>query len=100
MLENIIFTGGIGSLIFTCFLLFFDLSGWVRYIRDEEGRFQNKWNWKAMSGVLLFIALLLGILIWGNFRLAEALSVHPTSAELFLNAFGIFFFVKWEPQVN
>jgi hypothetical protein len=52
------------------------------------------------------------IVIWGNFGLVKALAVYPTSAELFLNAFGIYFFihrcdlividylliVKWHPK--
>ncbi|MCW5518029.1 hypothetical protein [Muriicola sp. Z0-33] len=112
MIENMLIVGAIGSGLFTCFLALFAISGWVKYLRDEAGRFQKKWNWKAVSSVFIFIVLLLGILLWGNNRLGLYYMDNPTSIALFLNAFGIFFFihlfdliiidyfliVKWHPK--
>ena len=112
MIENIFVVGSIGSVLFSCWLVLFGATGWVKHVRDEKAKFKKKLNWKAVLGMLIFIAFLLGILVWGNLRLKTQLMLEPTVTQLFLNGFGIFFFihlydlliidylliVKWHPK--
>lgn len=93
MINNILFVGGIGCVLFTGWLILFGLSGWVKHVRDKEGEFRNKWNWQGVLGMAVFAAFLLGVLVWGNLRLQTLCMEPPRFTLLFLNSFGIFLMI-------
>lgn len=112
LLSNILRMGFIGCAVFTVFVIFMAFSGIASEMRDEEGNFRKKRNVKSILGGLLFILFLLGLLILGNHQLFKAPEANPNFLILFVNAFGIFFFihlfdlvvldylivVKWHPK--
>ncbi|HMB62995.1 MAG TPA: hypothetical protein VKN36_07985 [Eudoraea sp.] len=93
MIDNILYAGGIGCVLFTIWLILFGLGGWVRHVRDKEGKFRKKWNWQGVLGMTVFAAFLLGVLVWGNLRLQMLSMEAPGFTLLFLNSFGIFFMI-------
>jgi len=93
MVINILTIGGIGSLVFTCFILFMGYSGIAAAMRDEEGKFKKELNWKSLTGGIAFICFLPGLLYLGNISYAKTAIESPGFLEYFLNAFGIFLIV-------
>ncbi|NER13063.1 hypothetical protein GWK08_06410 [Leptobacterium flavescens] len=90
---NILTVGGIGCLIFMLWILFFSYSGMAKAVRDREGNFTGKLNWKSVLAFSIFIAFLFGIMHFGNVRLINHLGQDPGLWTLWLNSFGIFFTV-------
>lgn len=112
LVINIIKIGLIGSLIFLAIITFVGLSGIANATRDKEGNFRKKINAKSLFGFGLFISFVILLLHLGNKNLIDQLQYVPNFNILFLNSFGIYFFlmlfdliildylivVKWHPK--
>lgn len=112
VIENILNIGGVGCLFFTAFVLFMAYTGIASEMRDEEGHFKKKRNFKSILGGTLFIFFLIGLLYVGNLCLMESAEESPGLLLLWINSFGIFFLihlydlvvldyivvVKWHPK--
>lgn len=109
---NIVQFGGIGSLIFTGYVSIMAYTGMISETRNKEGNFKKKLSWKALTGIILLISLLFGLLYLGNIRFIEMNEGDTSFIFLWMNSFGIFFFihlydlivldylivVKWHPK--
>ncbi len=112
MITNILTIGGIGSLVFMCFILFMSVTGIASEMRDEEGNFRKNFNWKTLIGGIAFISFLFSLLYIGNAYYITSLHEKPDFFQLWLNSFGIFLvvhlydliildylvIVKWHPK--
>jgi hypothetical protein len=93
MILSILKMGGIGSLIFTCFILLMSKSGIASAIRDEEGNFIKKLNWRSIAGGIAFEGFLFGLLFLGNIHYTNSTPDDPGFFQFCLHSFGTFFMV-------
>ena len=90
MITNILKIGGIGCLVFTCFIIIMSLTGVAGAMRDETGKFRKKVNGKTLTGIMAFISFLFGLLYIGNIYYKSTMTGDPGFIQLWLNSFGIF----------
>ena len=112
IIHNIIFSGAIGSLIFTAIIVFVAYTGIADAVRDKEGKFKKEWNWKSVVGLSLMLGFIIGLLYCSNQRLETLVGAQLNWLTLWGNAFGTFMFlhlfdllvldyliiVKWHPD--
>ena len=112
LISNVLRCGGVGCLIFTAFIFFISYTGIAAEMRDEEGKFRKRKNFKTFFGATIFLTFLLGILYFGNLNLIKSTEESPGLLVLWINSFGIFFIihlydlivldyliiVKWHPK--
>ncbi len=112
IIYNILICGAFGSAVFTILLFAIAFTGIADAIRNEEGKFIKKLNYKSVAGFSLFITFLFGLLLWGNARLENMLDAELNLYVLWLNSFGIFMVIhlydlliidyliviKWRPK--
>ena len=92
VLENIIYCGAVASGVFFLLILLISRTGVFEEVRDEAGHFRKDISLKGKLGFAVFFSIILGMLWWSNYLLAETV-VNPGFLTLWLNAFGTFFIV-------
>jgi len=112
MLTNILKLGALGCILFTVFLVLMSTSGIAAEMRDENGEFKKKLNFKSVLGAILFLCFLLSLLFFANINYSNLKPSNPSLIDLWINSFGVFFFihlydllvldylivVKWHPK--
>lgn len=112
MISNILYTGLIGSLIFTLIIIVVGTTGIFDAIRDKEGKFKKELNWQSVLGFSLMLGFIIGLFYWSNWRFVNMVGEIPSLMTLWANAFGTFMvlhlfdllildyliIVKWHPD--
>ena len=112
MIKNILEIGVAGCVGFTGFLLFMSYSGIASAMRDEDGKFRKKVNFKSAIGAILFLCFILSFLCFANVKYANSLPFAPGFINLWINSLSVFFIIhiydllildylviiKWHPK--
>jgi len=93
MIKNILEIGALGCVVFTGFILFMSYSGIASAMRDEEGKFRKKMNFKSVLGAIMFLCFLLGLLFIANVKYTNSMSATPGLINLWINSLGVFFII-------
>jgi len=93
LINNILIWGALGSTIFLVLILIIAFTGIAAATRNEAGQFKKKLTWKSAIGFSIFSLFVFGLLHNGNIALIECYNSSPSLIILWLNSFGIFFFV-------